>query len=237
LRGLRVVMVPTTLLAQVDSSVGGKTGVNRPQGKNLVGAFHQPALVVSDPRTFATLGERDYRAGLAEVVKYGVILDGELFALLEREAGAIVARDADLLTEVVARCVELKAWVVERDEREAGLRRILNFGHTVGHAVEQVTGYSRYLHGEAVAMGMMVAARLSAELSVCDRHVVDRVGALLERFGLPGAVPSDLSREQLLQALGHDKKAQLGRVNFIVCEAVGRCREQALTGERIAAAL
>jgi 3-dehydroquinate synthase len=149
LRGLRLVMVPTTLLAQVDSSVGGKTGVNRPQGKNLVGMFHQAALVIADPATFATLPEREYRAGLAEVVKYGVILDAALFDLLESRSAAVASRDPDLMTEVVARSVALKAGVVEKDETESGLRRILNFGHTIGHALEQATGYERYLHGEA----------------------------------------------------------------------------------------
>ena len=160
-------MVPTTLLAQVDSSVGGKTGVNRPQGKNLVGAFHQPIGVLADTSTLATLPDREYRAGLAEVVKYGVILDEGLFELLERNVASLDAREADLLGAVVERCVQLKAYVVERDEREQGLRRLLNFGHTVGHAVEKTTGYSRLLHGEAVAMGMVAAARLSEKLGLC----------------------------------------------------------------------
>jgi 3-dehydroquinate synthase len=237
LRGLRWVMVPTTLLAQVDSSVGGKTGVNREQGKNLVGAFHQPVLVVSDPRTLATLEEREYRAGLAEVVKYAMILDGELFGLLEREAEAVLARDTGLLTDIVARCVELKSSIVERDEREAGPRRILNFGHTIGHAVEQATGYSRYLHGEAVAMGMMAATRLSITLGACEPAIAARLGQLLTRFGLPAALPADLPSERLLTAIARDKKADGGKVRFILCEALGRCREQALTAAQMSAAL
>jgi len=237
LRGLRLVMLPTTLLAQVDSSVGGKTGVNRAHGKNLVGAFFQPSLVISDPCTLTTLPEREYRAGLAEVVKYGVILDDELFATLERESEAVVRRDAKLMADVVARCAEIKAGVVERDETEGDLRRILNFGHTVGHAVEKVTDYRRYLHGEAVALGMISATRVSRGLGACDDSVEQRLVSLLTRLGLEVGLPADLDRDELAAAVKFDKKSEGDQIAFIVCESIGRCRVQNLGVDAIRAAL
>lgn len=237
LRGIRLVMIPTTLLAQVDSSVGGKTGVNRPQGKNLVGAFHQPSLVIADPDTLGSLPDREYRAGLAEVVKYGVILDRDLFDTLETHAVEVGARDAGILTDVVARCVELKAFVVERDETETSLRRILNFGHTVGHAIEQATAYERFLHGEAVAMGMIAAARISVRTGACSADVVARLERLLSAFGLPTEIPGDIDRKRLERAVALDKKAQRDTVAFIVCTAIGACREQALAPADIVAQL
>ncbi len=237
MRGVRLVMVPTTLLAQVDSSVGGKTGVNRAQGKNLVGAFHQPALVIADPEALATLDSRQYSAGLAEVVKYGVILDSSLFRLLEENTDAVVGRDTDILTEVVARCCELKAQVVEKDEREAGLRRILNFGHTIGHAIEKVSGYSRYLHGEAVAMGMSAAMQISLGLGACEEDAVARVNQLLERLGLPVTIPYDVAARHLEEAIGFDKKVQRDQVAFIVAEGIGKCRQEMLAPADIAAAV
>ncbi len=233
LRGLRVVMIPTTLLAQVDSSVGGKTGVNRPQGKNLVGAFHQPSLVIADPLVLETLPEREYRAGLAEVVKTAVILDAELFDLLESRTGEIGRRDPELMTDVVARCVELKAMVVERDEREGGLRRILNYGHTVGHAIEQATDYGRYLHGEAVAMGMVAAARISTRLGAATGEDADRIVRLLAALGLDTEIPEDLSDERLERAMAHDKKSVGGRIAFVVNEGIGRCRQEMIDTERL----
>jgi 3-dehydroquinate synthase len=237
LRGLRLVMVPTTLLAQVDSSVGGKTGVNRPNGKNLVGMFHQPSLVVADPASLATLSEREYRAGLAEVVKYGVILDAALFEQLERDSAAVAARDAAVMADVVARCVALKARVVEQDETESGLRRVLNFGHTVGHALEQATSYERYLHGEAVAIGMVAAARISVRLGACDASVPERIGRLLAVLGLDTAMPGDVTGERLERAIALDKKAQRLRVAFIVCTGIGSCREQTLAPAEIVGAV
>jgi 3-dehydroquinate synthase len=237
LRGVRLVMIPTTLLAQVDSSVGGKTAVNHGEGKNLIGAFHQPSVVVSDPNTLATLPDREYRAGLAEVVKYGVILDGVLFDLLESRVDDVVNRSSQLLTEIVARCVELKAQIVERDETEGGLRAILNFGHTVGHAVEKVTGYSRFLHGEAVAMGMVAAVRLSEQLGACTAGVQDRLATLLGRLGLEAEIPADIDRSAIECAVGFDKKVRGDRVTFIVCEGIGVCTRQPLEAAQIRAAL
>jgi 3-dehydroquinate synthase len=236
-RGVRLYMVPTTLLSQVDSSVGGKTGINRPQGKNLVGAFHQPSEVLADTSTLATLPLREYRAGLAEVVKYGVILDGDLFDLLERNVMRLDAREPELLGEVVERCVRLKAYVVERDEREQGLRRLLNFGHTVGHAVEKVTGYSRFLHGEAVAIGMVVAARLSEKLGVCSPDVAQRIRALLSALGFSTTVPGELDVAAVIDAVAYDKKAHGDKVVFVLAEAVGRCVQREIDRESIRSAL
>jgi 3-dehydroquinate synthase len=237
LRGVRLYMVPTTLLAQVDSSVGGKTGVNRPHGKNLVGAFHQPIGVIADIDTLATLPDREYKAGLAEVVKYGVILDGELFALLEREIARIMARDRILLCDVIARCIAIKAGVVERDEREGGLRRILNFGHTVGHAIEKSTGYERFLHGEAVAMGMVSAGRLSEKLGACPDGLARRIAALLGALGLETEIPRDIDRRAIVDAVAFDKKAAGGEVTFVLAEEVGRCAQREIDRAVIATVL
>jgi 3-dehydroquinate synthase len=238
LRGVRFVMIPTTLLSQVDSSVGGKTGMDRPQGKNLVGTFWQPSAVLIDPSTLDTLPQRELLAGLAEVVKTGIILDAALFGRLERDAGKLLARDPEVLTEVIARCVRIKADVVEQDEREEkGLRRILNFGHTVAHAVEQVTGYDRFLHGEAVAIGMGVAARLSERRGICAAADARRIEDLLERLGLCHEVPGGLDREALVRAIALDKKAERSKVAYIVCEAIGRCRAETLEVTEIADAI
>lgn len=228
LRGVRLVMVPTTLLAQVDSSVGGKTGINRPHGKNLVGAFHQPSLVLADTATLGSLPEREYKAGLAEVVKYGMILDESLFALIERDAHRVVAREPDLLAALVERSVVIKARVVEQDEKEQGLRRVLNFGHTVGHAIEKATGYSRYLHGEAVAQGMVVAARLSRSLGACSAEVPARLERVLSALGLETELPADVEPAEILRALAFDKKARGERVVFVLAEAVGRVVQREL---------
>lgn len=237
LRGIRFVQIPTTLLAQVDSSVGGKTGINRPLGKNLVGAFHQPSLVVADIDTLTTLPEREFKAGLAEVVKYGVILDEPFFAEMELQREALVARDPAVLARMVERSVEIKGQVVAADEHEGGLRKVLNFGHTVGHAIEQVTGYKRYLHGEAVAMGMGAAAALSRDLGICGADVVERLNALLGALGLASGIPADLDLEAIATAVGFDKKVESGRVSFIVCEAIGRVRVQKLSAEEVGVAL
>ncbi len=233
LRGIDVVQVPTTLLAQVDSSIGGKTGVNLRAGKNLVGAFHQPRFVLADVGTLASLPVRELRAGIAEVVKYGVILSPKLFELLENEAESILNLDRDILADVVHQCAAAKARVVMEDEREGGLRAILNFGHTLGHAVEAMTEYSRFLHGEAVAIGMVFAARLSAARHGFPAPDVARMAALLKRFGLPITIPEELDRADLARAVETDKKRQSDRVKFVCVEAIGRTRFELLSTNEI----
>ena len=222
-RGLPLLMIPTSLLAQVDSSVGGKVGVNHPGAKNIIGAFHQPSGVWIDPGTLATLPARELRCGLAEVAKYGVILDARFFASLETEAGAILDRDPGAIARVIARCCELKAEVVSKDEREeTGLRAVLNFGHTAGHAIEAVAGYDGpYRHGEAVAVGMVAEARLAEALGRSGPGVAARIEALLARFGLPTAAPG-LDAASLLDAMGRDKKNRGGRIRFVLPSEIGR---------------
>jgi 3-dehydroquinate synthase len=222
-RGLPLIMVPTTLLAQVDSSVGGKVGINHPGAKNLIGAFHQPIGVWIDTHTLQTLPDRELRSGLAEVVKYGVILDAELFAMLEHDAGEILGRDDRALCDIVIRSCRLKTAVVVEDEQEVtGLRAVLNFGHTIGHAVEAVAGYDgRYLHGEAVAVGMVAESRLAERLGWIDGDVVDRLRRLLERFGLPLSAP-ELDPERLLDAMRRDKKNRAGRLRFVLPRSIGK---------------
>lgn len=216
LRGLRFFQVPTTLLAQVDSSVGGKVGVNLPEGKNMVGAFWQPIGVLIDPDVLSTLPDREYRAGLAEVVKYGVILDAEFFGFLEAHVDHINARDAQCLTRVITRCCRLKADVVEADEFErSGRRAILNYGHTFAHAFETLGGYGALLHGEAVAMGMTCAARLAERMRRVDAAFVARQSALLERLGLPVAPPK-CDVEAAMQVMAHDKKVSHGALRFVL---------------------
>ncbi len=233
LRGIDVVQVPTTLLAQVDSSIGGKTGVNLRAGKNLVGAFHQPRFVLADVETLASLPVRELRAGIAEVVKYGVILSPELFSFLEEKVDSILDLDREILAEVVHQCAAAKARVVMEDEKEGGLRAILNFGHTLGHAVEAMTEYSRFLHGEAVAIGMVFAARLSAARHGFPEPDARRVAALLERFGLPITIPEELDRGDLARAVETDKKRQADRVKFICVEALGQTRFELLSTNEI----
>ena len=219
-RGIDVVQVPTTLLAQVDAAVGGKTAVNHPAGKNLIGAFHQPRAVVADVGTLGTLADREYRAGLAEVVKYGVGLDAGFFEWLEANADALAARDPEALVQAVCLCCETKARVVEQDEKESGRRALLNLGHTFGHAFETATGYGAWLHGEAVAAGMVMAARLSVRMGLIAAADADRVEALLARFGLPVA-PPNVPSEQLLSLMGMDKKVLSGRLRLILLRAIG----------------
>ncbi len=218
-RGIPFLNIPTTLLAQVDSSVGGKTGVNLPEGKNLVGAFHQPRLVVADVLTLQTLPEREYRSGLAEVVKHGMIADADLFRTLEGSADHILARDPATLQEIVRRSLAIKAKVVEADERETGLRAMLNFGHTVGHAVEAASGYGGITHGEAVAHGMLVAVTVSVQRSLCPEGDARRLRDLLGRFGLLGAaLPSSESLERYMVS---DKKTRDGVLQFVLTRGVG----------------
>ena len=218
-RGVGLVQVPTTLLALVDSSVGGKTAVNHPAGKNLIGAFHQPRAVVADVATLNTLPAREYQAGLAEVVKYGVIADDEFFVWLEDHIDELLERDAAALLHVVRRCCEIKAAVVAEDEHEQDRRAILNFGHTFGHAIEALTGF-HYLHGEAVAIGMGMAMALSARLGRADEHAATRVRRLLAACELP-LQAAGVEPEALLAAMAMDKKALNGQMRLIVCDALG----------------
>jgi len=219
MRGVDFIQVPTTLLAQVDSSVGGKTGVNHAQGKNLIGAFHQPQVVLIDTNTLDTLSDRELTAGLAEVIKYGAICDAEFFVWLEANMSALLARDPDALGHAIRRSCELKAEVVAEDEREAGRRAILNFGHTFGHAIEHCQGYGEWLHGEAVAAGMIMAARLSG-LPGGD---VDRLAALVAAAGLPTEPPA-IAADAWLDAMGMDKKVQAKRLRFVLLDAIGKSR-------------
>ena len=219
-RGIGYVQVPTTLLAQVDSSVGGKTGVNHPAGKNLIGAFHQPLAVAADTDTLASLPDREMRAGLAEVIKYGCIRDTALFEWLEGHTAELLARDGAALTRAIARSCEIKAMVVAKDEREHGLRAILNFGHTFAHAIEAVTGYARYLHGEAVALGMLLASELSSRIGLIDRGVTRRLRALLTLAGLPTEMPK-LGGARMLEVMQLDMKVQGGTLRLVLLERLG----------------
>jgi 3-dehydroquinate synthase len=234
LRGVPFVQVPTTLLAHVDSSVGGKTGINHPAGKNLIGAFYQPRLVLIDIDTLKTLPRREFVAGLVEVIKYGAILDAELFILIERELDRILSCDANLLQHVVRQCCTLKAMVVQCDERESDYRSILNFGHTLGHAVESLTEYKRYLHGEAVAIGMAFAAKLSHARGHCKQETMLRIVQLLKRVGLPVDVPPELVGPNLALTVDSDKKVAGGKVKFVCIEELGRTRFEYLGGNEIA---
>ena len=220
-RGIAFLQVPTTLLAQVDSSVGGKVGIDLPQAKNMVGAFFQPLGVLIDTSTLATLPDRDYLAGFGEVVKYGVILDAQLFDHLEAQVPKLLARDPGVLAHVVARCCRLKADVVEQDEREeTGLRAILNYGHTFGHALETLTGYGTFLHGEAVAIGMLCASRLAERLGRVDAQFTARQHQLLESLGLPVDLP-DLDPDRVLSTMLRDKKNEHGRLRFVLPTRMG----------------
>jgi 3-dehydroquinate synthase len=224
LRGIAVVQVPTTLLAMVDAAIGGKTGVNHPGGKNLIGAFHQPRLVLIDPDVLATLPAREFRAGMAEVIKYGVIGDPELFAALEAAPSGLADRQAvgpELLQTLLERSAAAKAKVVAADEREGGLRAILNYGHTLGHVVETLTGYGTYLHGEAVGLGMLAAGRLATALGLWSAEEEQRQRGLIAATGLPVEFPS-LDPEAVLACLQGDKKVRDGRVRFVLPTAIGQ---------------
>jgi 3-dehydroquinate synthase len=220
LRGIRLVQVPTTLLAQVDSAIGGKVGVNLPEGKNLVGAFHAPALVVCDPDVLTTLPRREFRAGLYEVVKYGVIASRDLFDRVSNRLDDIVALDRRVLAGVIAECCRIKADVVQRDERESGPRRALNFGHTLGHALEAVTRYRRFRHGEAIGWGMLAAARISAARGLMTGNDESRLRDLIERLGRRPSV-SDLRIGDALDVIWRDKKVVSGRLHFVLASGIG----------------
>ena len=223
MRGVNFVQIPTTLLGQVDASIGGKTAIDHPRAKNLIGAFHQPRLVLVDPAVLTTLPDREYRSGLAEVIKHGIVLDAAYFADLETSRGPLLEREIGTLTRVVAGSCRLKAHVVERDEQEAELRAVLNYGHTIGHAVEAATGFARWTHGEAVALGIAAEALLAERLGMASASTTKRQVELLRAVGLPvrgsGAAPSSV-----MEALGHDKKARNGRVPFVLAPEIGTFR-------------
>ena len=225
MRGVPFVQVPTTLLAQVDSSVGGKTAINHPLGKNMIGAFYQPLKVVCDLNTLKTLPARELSAGLAEVIKYGPIADMEFLAWIEAHMDALLARDAMALAYVVKRSCEIKAWVVAQDERESGLRAILNFGHTFGHAIETGLGFGVWLHGEAVGCGMVMAAQLSARLGLVDAFFVNRFTQLIARAGLPTRapiLPGTDNAGRYLELMQSDKKSEAGEIKFVLIDKPGR---------------
>ena len=221
MRGIDFIQLPTTLLAQVDSSVGGKTGINHPAGKNMIGAFHQPLRVLCDLDTLGSLPPRELRAGLAEVIKYGPIADAAFLQWIEDNLDALLAGDARALAHAVRRSCEIKAQVVGQDERESGLRAILNFGHTFGHAIETGLGHGQWLHGEAVACGMVMAGELSARLGLVHAAFVGRLQRLIERAGLPVRGPA-LGPDRYLELMRLDKKALSGEIRFVLIDGVGR---------------
>jgi len=223
LRGIPFVQAPTTLLAQVDSSVGGKVGVNLKAGKNLVGAFYQPKLVLCDLDTLGTLPTREYRSGLAEVIKYGIIYDARFFAALEHGMGKLLQRDANLLARVVARCCEIKAEVVGQDETESGSRAILNFGHTIGHALEAISHYGKHLHGEAISIGQVAAARLSAQALGMPAAELERIRHCFEAAGLPTELKlNPAGQGRAIAAMQLDKKVSGGEVKFVLARKIGQ---------------
>jgi 3-dehydroquinate synthase len=221
LRGIPFVQVPTTLLAQVDASVGGKTGVDLPQGKNLVGAFHQPSAVIIDTTTLQTLPARELRSGLSEVIKYGIIYEKAFLSSVVANLPGLLQRDEALLTNVIARSCEIKAEVVGQDETEQGLRAILNFGHTIGHALEAVTSYRRFKHGEAIAIGMVAACLLGEEVGATPPEVTAQVCDALQRAHLPRAFPPEIEAEAILEAAQRDKKTEAGRLRFVLARQIG----------------
>lgn len=223
-RGVAFLQVPTTLLAQVDSSVGGKTGVNHPGGKNMIGAFHQPRCVVADTSVLGSLPRREYLAGIAEIIKYGVIRDAEFFAWLEANLAALLDQQQAALVYAIGRSCAIKAEIVQADEREAGERAVLNFGHSFGHALEALTRYETYLHGEAVAIGMVMAADLSVRAGWMSRVDARRIRDLIEAAGLPVRVAGDIATEQMLQTMGMDKKVVDGKLRLVLSRAIG-CAE------------
>jgi 3-dehydroquinate synthase len=220
-RGMPFLQVPTTLLAQVDSSVGGKTAINHARGKNMIGAFHQPLAVISDVATLDTLPHRELRAGLAEVIKHGLALDAAFVTWLESSMEKLLSREPAALSYAVKRCCELKAGIVAADERESGVRALLNFGHTFGHAIEAGTGYGSWLHGEAIAAGMVMASELSEKLNLVSRQDVERVRRLIGRAGLPVTGPA-VAPQELMELMAVDKKAAQGKLRFVLLEAIGR---------------
>ncbi len=237
LRGISYVQIPTTLLAQVDASVGGKTGVNHRKGKNLIGAFNQPRLVVIDLGVLRTLPRREYLAGLAEVIKYGVIKDPTLFAFLEEKMKRLLDHDGDILQKAVSSSCAIKARVVEKDEKEDDYRSVLNFGHTIAHALETHTSYKDLLHGEAVGVGMALAASLSRAENLCDDPTLKRIHRLIQRAGLATELPPGIKIEQLVEKMEMDKKSMVGKIKFVLCAGLGKTRFQWLSAAEIVSKL
>ncbi len=233
MRGIDFIQVPTTLLAQVDSSVGGKTGVNHTLGKNMIGTFWQPRLVWVDISTLHTLSRRNFLAGMAEIIKYGIIWDSSFFDFLEKKRESILSFNPDAILHIIRRSCEIKADVVSRDERESGIRAILNFGHTIGHAIETATGYTAFLHGEAIAIGMHVEAVLAHEAGLIGSDEVLRIQHLLKTFGLPTEIPSTIDLAVFFAAMKLDKKAVSGDVKFILPEQIGKVKIQGEIPEMI----
>ncbi|MDZ4383603.1 MAG: 3-dehydroquinate synthase, partial [Thermodesulfovibrionia bacterium] len=223
MRGIKYIQVPTTLLAQVDSSVGGKTGVNHELGKNMIGTFYQPSLVLVDVDTLKTLPQKEFSAGIAEIIKYGVIADKGLFDFLEANIKDIFSL-GDSLIDVIKRSCEIKADMVSRDERESGLRAILNFGHTIGHAIETATGYTRFLHGEAIAIGMCAAARIAVRMGIFQGKDAERIKNLVELYKLPSTMPDNINISDINNAMEVDKKVKAGKIRFILPESIGKVR-------------
>jgi len=221
MRGIDFIQLPTTLLAQVDSSVGGKTGVNHPLGKNMIGTFWQPRFVSIDTATLGTLPRREYLSGLGEVIKYGVIWDKEFFVFLEKNREKILRLEPASLTHIIRRSCEIKSDVVSKDERESGLRAILNYGHTIGHAIETLTGYKKYLHGEAVAIGMYMEAKLSHQLGLINNEEVLRIKALISFYELPSEMPGEIEISDLIETMQIDKKTVEGKIHVVLPEKVG----------------
>lgn len=222
MRGIHFIQVPTTLLSQVDSSVGGKTGVNHPLGKNMIGTFYQPRLVWIDIDTLTTLPEREILCGISEIIKYGIIWDEELFEFMEENRHKILKLAEASIEHIIKRSCEIKAQVVSKDERESGLRAILNYGHTVGHAVETETGYRHFLHGEAVAIGMSLEAELSEKIGVLDKQGALRIKLIMDSYGLPSELPMDMNISRLIPYIKFDKKVEAGQIKLILPERIGK---------------
>ncbi|MFT5674994.1 MAG: 3-dehydroquinate synthase [Paraglaciecola sp.] len=221
-RGMPFIQIPTTLLAQVDSSVGGKTAVNHPLGKNMIGAFYQPKAVFIDTKCLATLPKREFSAGMAEVIKYGVIYDASFFVWLEKNIKVIEQQNSDALNYMIKRCCEIKAEIVAIDEKESGLRALLNLGHTFGHAIEAEQGYGNWLHGEAVASGIVLASKTAGKMNWLKPSEFRRIVELLQAFNLPVEAPADMGFEEFIKHMRHDKKVQAGKLNFVIPQGIGK---------------
>ncbi len=224
MRGIDYIQVPTTLLSQVDSSVGGKTGINHYLGKNMIGAFYQPRYVLIDVDTLDTLPDREIRAGMAEVIKYGVIWDKKFFSYLKDNRQAVLSLEHDAITHIIGRSCQIKAEVVSKDEREAGLRAVLNFGHTVGHGIETSTGYKKFLHGESVAIGMYIEAGVASLLSMLEYEAFNEIRELIDAYELPYETPPDISADMLMESMSIDKKVLSGDIRFVLPEEIGRVK-------------